>query len=91
MATTLVDRKELGERLHLLRFTRGWSLREVEDRTQIPEATLGRWERAKGKKYPDVERLGTLAKLYEVEVSDLLDGDLTSRAWPKPIPKRAAA
>lgn len=87
----LVSRKELGLRLHTLRYDRGWKLIDVETKTGIPQSTLSRWERARGKGYPDVERLAILADLYGTEVSALLDGDLTSRVWSKPDPKQAAA
>ncbi len=90
-AATITDRRELGLRLHTLRYDRGWSLLEVEGKTGIPQSTLSRWERARGNAYPDVERLATLAALYGTSVSDLLDGDLTSRVWSKRRSKALAA
>ncbi len=73
MAQTIVDRRELGLRLHMLRFACGWSLRDVEERTGIPQTTLSRWERARDKTYPDLDRLAQLAELYGLTVARLLD------------------
>lgn len=72
MTQTLVDRRTLGKRLHMLRFDAGWTLREVETKTGIPQATLARWEKAKGNEYPPVDRLELLAGLYGVSREDLL-------------------
>ncbi len=73
----LVDRVTLGLRLHMFRFERGWSLREVQERTGLTEMSLNRWERAVGKRYPDVEALAILAETYDTTLKDLLDSDAT--------------
>jgi transcriptional regulator with XRE-family HTH domain len=81
MATKLIDRRELGARLHMLRWRRGWSARHVEQLTGIPEASLLRWERAVGKRYPGTDRISRLADVYEVDLSELLDPDQDMRVW----------
>lgn len=68
----LVDRRDLGLRLQLLRISRRWKLTDVSERTGIPTSTLSRWERGSGKHYPDLERLMVLAELYGVNVNRLL-------------------
>lgn len=78
---TLIGREELGVRLHMLRWHRGWSARHVEQLTGIPEASLLRWERAVGKRYPDTDRVAALAAVYGVAMADLLDPDYDTRVW----------
>lgn len=78
MAQTMVAQKELGLRLHMLRYGRGWSLLYVEAQTGIPHQTLSRWERAIDTTYPVLERLSLLADLYGLTVARLLD--------PEPLP-----
>lgn len=68
----LVDRRTLGKRLRSHRVWREWTLREVEARTEIPHATIGRWENAKGNDYPPIDGLAALADAYETTVFELL-------------------
>jgi len=77
----LVSRNELGHRLYVLRHAQAGgrlSLAKVQELTGVPETTLSRWERGRGERYPDLERLEKLADLYQVALPDLLS---TTRAW----------
>lgn len=90
MRGTLIDRRALGARLHMLRWDRGWSAKDVAERTGVSEASLLRWERAVGKKYPPSDRIQQLAEILGVEMSDLLDPDYDTRVWFNGRRRRAA-
>ncbi len=56
----LHDQKELGTRLHLLRYRRGWSMSDIETMTGVPASTLSRIER--GRAWPRVDQLIALCE-----------------------------
>jgi transcriptional regulator with XRE-family HTH domain len=68
----MVDKRELGDRLRILRLARRWSLTDAAERANVPATTLSRWENGRGKGYPELDRLGRLASVYEVDRRDLL-------------------
>ncbi|MEI6226769.1 MAG: PAS domain S-box protein, partial [Deltaproteobacteria bacterium] len=67
------DAVALGRRLRELRIASGLTGREVKARTGIDPGGLSRVER--GTRFPTIEILSTLAKVYGVRVHDLLDPD----------------
>ena len=75
----LISRELLGKRLRLLRVERDLTMKQVEDRTGINEASISRWERAVGGGYPDLAALEALAGVYDVPLSQLLFGEWTTR------------
>lgn len=64
--------RALGERLRAARKRRGWSLHEVERRSndEFKSSVLGAYER--GERAISVQRLYGLARLYDVDVSHLI-------------------
>ena len=64
--------KLLGERLRAARRHRGWSLQEVEKRSdsEFRSSVLGAYER--GERAISVQRLHRLASLYRVDVAHLI-------------------
>lgn len=64
--------KALGERLRAARRHRGWSLHEVEKRSEqeFRSSVLGAYER--GERAISVQRLHRLASLYRVDVAHLI-------------------
>lgn len=67
--------KLLGERLRAARRHRGWSLQEVEKRSEseFRSSVLGAYER--GERAISVQRLHRLAGLYRIEVAHLIPGE----------------
>lgn len=59
MART-VDLKEMGRRIHMLRWRR-WSLQQLEEATGISQSNLSRYER--GVVRPTIDRLVVLANV----------------------------
>lgn len=67
--------KALGERLRAARRHRGWSLQEVERRSEFEfrSSVLGAYER--GERAISVQRLHRLAALYQIDVAHLIPSD----------------
>lgn len=83
--------KELGLRLHVLRFMRDERLADVSAATGIPKSTLARWERPRpNAKSPASGELSRLANYYGIGLQDLLDPDQTLRVWFNAARPRAA-
>jgi transcriptional regulator with XRE-family HTH domain len=61
----------LGRKLQKAREERGWSLREVEEKTGIHNAHLSQIEKGKIER-PDPNILWTLATLYELSFPELM-------------------
>ncbi len=76
--------KALGERLRTARRHRGWSLQEVEKRSEreFRSSVLGAYER--GERAISVQRLHRLAALYRIEVAHLIPDD-ASEQQPSPV------
>lgn len=72
--------KLLGERLRAARRHRGWSLQEVEKRSdsEFRSSVLGAYER--GERAISVQRLHRLASLYRVDVAHLIPSSEDSEA-----------
>lgn len=81
----LCSLEELGARLHSLRFASRMTTQGVADKTGMAASTISRWERAVGKKMPDLESLQLLADLYGVSVIALItgadEGDSNTPGW----------
>lgn len=75
-----IARRELGERLRLLRMRVKLSTYEVADRLSVSRVTVNAWEA--GRSEPQALDLAALADLYGVTLDEL-----TGRA-PLPPPKR---
>lgn len=90
---TMIDKDEVGRRLHLLRFDRGlragmgkgYSTKQVETliRKAVSEATILRWEKGVTDGLPSYEGLAVLCDFYGVDVSDMLDPHFDTRVWLK--------
>lgn len=91
MATQMIDVRQLGWRLELLRMWRGrerdgddYSLDDIFEALGIPPSTLSRWERGLMKRGPEPRALARLADFYGVDLNDLLDPDYDTRVWLNP-------
>ncbi len=62
--------ESLPEKLKKARYNTGFTQREIEKETGIPQPSLARFE--KGERIPDAEKLGILADFYGVSVDWLL-------------------
>lgn len=77
--------KLLGERLRAARRHRGWSLQEVEKRSdsEFRSSVLGAYER--GERAISVQRLHRLASLYRVDVAHLIPSNEDSDAQDQSV------
>src|SRR5271170_2967067 len=61
----------LGNRLHAMRETRGWTLEELAERTGLSKAYLSRLEA--GDRQPSIAALLTLAKAFKTSIAALFE------------------
>lgn len=73
----VLERAGDGLVIHILRWQRGWTLRDLEEKTGIPEATLSRYER---RTTIPSGRLRVIARAFDLSLGDF-DG-LTQRYSP---------
>ena len=70
MAMT-IDRKAIGAKIHMLRWKRGWSLKDLEEASGVSQSMLSRYER--GSHPASLERLGQIAEALGSSLDYLLD------------------
>ena len=70
-----MQNNEFGINIVRLRKKMGLTQKELAERLHVSDKAVSRWET--GKNYPDVETLLRLAVVFDVQVGELLQGDLT--------------
>jgi transcriptional regulator with XRE-family HTH domain len=66
--------KGIGDRILMLRRTRGMSQEELADRVGVDQSTISHWE--SGHHSPDVAQLMRLMEELDASMSDILPGSL---------------
>lgn len=66
----------LGDNIKALRKQKGYSQETLAEQLHVVRQTVSKWE--KGLSVPDAELLQAMAELFEVSVSDLLGGNISS-------------
>lgn len=61
-----------GKFIYELRKEKGLTQKELADKLNISDKAVSRWEN--GKNYPDIETMQSLAEIFGVSVSELLEG-----------------
>lgn len=69
-----MDCNKVGTLLYRLRKEKGMIQKQIADRLNISDKTISKWERGLG--CPDVSLLGELSELFEVNIEQLLAGEL---------------
>lgn len=67
---TLDRRRRIGSNIHMARWNRGWTLRDLAERSGVPDSTLSRYER--GRSTPGADELVAIAEALETSPHDLL-------------------
>ena len=67
-----MDNKAIGERIRLIRLSKGMTLEEVEKLFNTSKGIVSRWENGKG--LPRPERLKKLADISDKSVEYILHG-----------------
>lgn len=62
-------RKRHGRLMHILRWDRGWNLRDLEERSGVPIATLSRYER---KGVIPSDRLESIAGAFDLSLQEFV-------------------
>jgi transcriptional regulator with XRE-family HTH domain len=70
----MIDKKAIGARIHMLRFERGWSLKDLEKASGVSESMLSRYEHGKLKGDAPLRKLDRIAGAFDRSVAYLLDG-----------------
>ncbi len=74
-----MDCSKVGALLLRLRKEKGMTQKQVADQMNLSDKTISKWERGLG--CPDVSLLGSLSKIFEVNIDKLLEGDLESNEY----------
>ena len=64
-------RREFGKKLRDLRRLMGLTQQDLAEALNVSSQAVSKWER--GKAFPNMSKMPTIAKLLGAEVSDLLD------------------
>jgi len=84
-----VGKWDLGERLRRLRFRKGYSIYDVQKRTNYHYTTISKYER--NERMPSLEALRELAACYEVTIAELLaDEEELVESLPTELQKYAS-
>lgn len=68
-----MDNEKFGNFIKKLRKEKGLTQKELGDKLNITDKAVSKWER--GLSFPDISMLNSLASFYEVDVSELLNGE----------------
>lgn len=71
-----MDCSKIGALLYRLRKEKGMTQKQVAEHMNISDKTISKWERGLG--CPDVNLLGELSDLFEINIEKILDGNLES-------------
>ena len=71
----------LGDNIRRLRKNRGYSQETLAERMHVVRQTISKWE--KGLSVPDADMLEQMADLFEISVSELLDGSISQQELPE--------
>ena len=69
-----MDFKKTGSLISKLRHEKGLTQKEIGDMLGICAKTVSKWETGHG--FPDVSLIGELSKIFRVDISKLLEGQL---------------
>lgn len=68
-----MDAKKTGELIAAMRKQKGMNQRQLAEKLGVTNKAISRWETGRG--YPDVETLPELARVLDLSVQELLDGE----------------
>ena len=69
-----LNKKEVGERIQKIRFSKGLTLEQFGNLIQVSKSNVLRWEQ--GQISPNPDRLLKIAKLGKISVNELLYGNI---------------
>lgn len=68
-----MDNKKFGEFITMLRKEKGYTQKTVAEKLHVSDKAISRWEN--GYNSPDISILSEIAKLYDVKVDEILNGE----------------
>lgn len=68
-----MDNEKFGNFIKELRKEKGITQKELGEKLNITDKAISKWER--GLSFPDITMLNLLAEFFEVDVSELLNGE----------------
>ncbi len=74
---------KIADRLQAIRKKHGYSQEELADKLNVSRQAVSKWER--GDASPDTDNLIALAKIYNITIDELLNGDVSVPEIEKPI------
>lgn len=68
-----MDNEKFGKFIKKLRKEKGITQKELGEKLNITDKAISKWER--GLSFPDITMLNILAEFFEIDVSELLNGE----------------
>ena len=78
-----MDARKIGKLINQIRTEKRWTQKELAEQINVTDKAVSKWENGEG--CPDVSLLPILSKVLNVEISDLLEGDLPLKNNSKKI------
>ncbi len=69
-----MDSNKMGMLLFRLRKEKGLTQKQLAEKMNISDKTISKWERGMG--YPDISFLEVLSRIFDVDIDNILSGDL---------------
>ena len=69
-----MDNQKIGELIRRLRKEKGMTQLQLAEKLHISDKTVSKWERGTG--CPEISLFGALSRVFEVDVQNLLSGEL---------------
>lgn len=73
-----MDPKKIGKRIYELRIKNNLTQKELADKLMVTSQAISKWENGRG--IPDIEMLQKLSEIFEVDISEILTGNIKKRS-----------
>lgn len=70
-----MDARKIGSEIAELRKAKGWTQRQLAEQLHVTDKAISKWETGQG--CPDISLLGALSEIMEVNLENLLEGDIS--------------
>lgn len=72
-----MDPKQIGNLIYELRTRNNLTQKELADKLRITSQAISKWENGRG--IPDIEMLQKLSQIFEIDISELLAGEMNKK------------
>lgn len=72
-----MDPKKIGNLIYKLRTKNNLTQKELADKLSVTSQAISKWENGRG--IPDIEMLQKLSQIFEIDISELLSGEVNQK------------